>query len=222
MISPYYEESGIVIYNADCRDVLPQLPKVELCLTDPPYGIGSWTASGGNSISKKECEDLGFWDIRPSAETLRLIIQQCDYSIIWGGNYLCDLLGGAWRSPLVWDKGQRGMHFADGEIAWTNFDFGTLRIFNVHLASLDTKGKKVHPTQKPLALMKWCIGMCKGVETVLDPFMGVGTTLRAAKDMGLKAIGVEKEEKYCEIAVERMRQKVFEFEQLSMIENTSK
>ena len=101
------------------------------------------------------------------------------------------------------------MHFADGELAWTNFDFGSLRIFNLAAAASDSRGERKHPTQKPVQLMRWCIDVAeKGVEieTVFDPFMGSGTTLRAAKDMGKKAIGIEFEERYCEIAATRLAQ----------------
>jgi DNA modification methylase len=201
---PYYDHAGITIYHGDCREILPQA-RSDLVLTDPPYGIGSWSATGGNSLREEEVAEINRWDICPDEETLRRVIGAAGYAIIWGGNYMADILGRT-RAPLVWDKGIRGMHFADGEIAWTNFDFGTLRIYRLCIASADTKGSRVHPTQKPLELMQWCLGFVDG--TVLDPFMGSGTTLVAAKNLGRKAIGIEIEERYCEIAAKRLAQEV--------------
>ena len=207
-MQPYYQEQGITIYHGDCRDILPTLAPVDLVLTDPPYGISKWSATGGNSLRQNEVDMIRVWDVAPSAETLRLVVSAGRYAIVWGGNYFADALGG-FRSPLVWDKQIRGMHFADGEMAWTNFDFSTLRIFTYPVASSDVKGKRVHPTQKPIALLRWCIQQCKSANTILDPFMGSGTTLRAAKDLGRKAIGIEIEERYCEIAATRLQQEVF-------------
>ena len=210
MIEPYYhdEAAGITIYHGDCREILPTLPKVDLVLTDPPYGIGGWSATGGNSLRQDEIDEINGWDVAPSDEVLKLVVSSGRYAIVWGGNYLCGPLG-RFRSPLVWDKGMRGMHFADGEMAWTNFDFGTLRILNYGIARSETKGARQHPTQKPIAVMRWCLQQAPDdCQTVLDPFMGSGTTLRAAKDLGRRAIGIEIEERYCEIAVERLRQAV--------------
>lgn len=207
MIKPYYEERGIVIYNADCREVLPELGIYDLCLTDPPYGIGTWSATGGNSLSAAEAEEINKWDKVPEIELLKLIKLSSINMIVWGGNHFMHVLGPC-RTPLIWDKGIRGMHFADGEMAWTNFDFGALRIFSFNIANGDTKGNRLHPTQKPLNLMKWCINFLPKCKTILDPFMGSGTTLEAAKDLGRSCTGIELEEKYCEVAANRLRQNV--------------
>jgi site-specific DNA-methyltransferase (adenine-specific) len=209
-MNPYYSEKGIEIYNADCREVLPELGIYDLCLTDPPYGIGTWSATGGNSLSQSEAEEINKWDKMPEAELLKLIKRSSINMIVWGGNHFMNVLGSC-RTPLIWDKGIRGMHFADGEMAWTNFDFGALRIFSFNVATGDTKGNRLHPTQKPLNLMKWCINFLPKCKTILDPFMGSGTTLEAAKDLGRSAVGIELEEKYCEIAAKRLKQKVLEF-----------
>jgi DNA modification methylase len=79
------------------------------------------------------------------------------------------------------------------------------------MAPVNPDGKRQHPTQKPLDLMRWCIGLEPNIQTILDPFMGSGTTLRAAKDLGRKAIGIELEERYCEIAAKRLAQEVLNF-----------
>ena len=182
------------------------LDRVDLVLTDPPYGIGNWSASGGNSLTAGEAADIASWDVAPTPEVLAACVAAGRYAIVWGGNYLCGALG-AFRAPLVWDKGQRGMHFADGEMAWTNFDFGTLRIFTQSLGQGDVRGARLHPTQKPVALMRWCIAQAPpDCAVILDPFMGSGTTLVASQSLGRRAIGIDISESYCRTAVERLRQ----------------
>jgi DNA modification methylase len=214
-VTPYYEQSGVTIYHGDCREVIEDVrghcgeKRFDLLLTDPPYGIGSWSATGGNSLSVEECADINRWDTREIAPAVADAIALAKNAIVWGGNYL-DL--GRTRHPLIWDKGIRGMHFADGEMAWTNFNFGTLRIFAFPVASGDTKGRRLHPTQKPEALMAWCLSLVPLVATVFDPFMGSGTTLVEAKRLGKRAMGVEIEEKYCEIAARRLQQEALPLE----------
>lgn len=209
-MTPYYAENNITIYHGDCRDILPQLPRVDLVLTDPPYGIGSWSTTGGNSITEAEAVEINRWDVMPTPNALKQILDHGKYAIVWGGNYF-DL--GRCRAPLVWDKGQRGMHFADGEMAWTNFDFGTLRILNLHIANGGTKGQRYHPTQKPVAVMKWSISQLKDkVTSMIDPYLGSGSSLVAAKDLGPAATGIEISEQYAEIAANRLRQEVLQFE----------
>ena len=207
---PYYEHGGITIYHGDCDDILPTIDDADLCLTDPPYGVGGWSSTGGNSITADEAVAINRWDVMPHDSTLRRCVAKASYSIMWGGNYLCASLG-AFRTPLVWDKHIRGMHFADGELAWTNFDFGSLRIFHLAASASDARGYRQHPTQKPVELMQWCIGLVKVADVILDPFMGSGTTLVAAKNLGRRAIGIEIEERYCEIAARRLDQGVLDF-----------
>jgi len=209
-MKPSYSEKGIEIYNADCREVLPELGIYDLCLTDPPYGIGTWHNTGGNSITKEQARDINKWDVAPNEETFKLCLRSCVHAVIWGGNYFGDVLGSC-KSPLIWDKGLRGLHLADGEIAWTNFDFGTVRILTFSPNGSDNFGNKYHPTQKPIRLMKWCIGFLPQIKTMLDPFCGSGSTLVAAKQMGKSCVGIEVEEKYVEITANRLRQSVMEF-----------
>ena len=203
---PYYEDDAVTIYNADCRDVLPTLGAVDLVLTDPPYGIGrdgkltSTSSHGGH----KGYEFLGWDAIRPHLETFNAIFAASRNQIIWGGQYFADLLP-AQRGWLIWDKGQR-IDQADAELAWTSLD-KPVRVYTLNRVALMQDGA-VHPTQKPLSLIRWCIQESLPAQTILDPFMGSGTTLRAAKDLGRKAIGIEIEERYCEIAAKRMSQSV--------------
>ena len=220
---PYYKEPGITIYHADCRDVLPYLPKVDLVLTDPPYGIdiGGAGSIGGAGIIYPKDYGVSDWDKRPmSQEQWALIQPKAPLSIIWGGNYLADKLGPS-KGVLIWDKRcQNGWDdsFSECEIAWTNI-FTRSKAFR-HLwagalrASEQGANIRQHPTQKPLALLVWCLSLTPGATSVLDPFMGSGTTLAAAKLLGRKAIGIEIERKYCDIAIERLRQEMLPFDPL--------
>ena len=194
--TPYYNEGGITIYHADCRDILPHLPKVDLVLTDPPYGIGL----ASNPFRQKfERSD---WDAEPVDKLLLLeVIARGHDAIIWGGNYFG--LPPHQRF-LVWDKEQsEDFSSAMCEQAWTSIG-GPAKLFRRRVVSYE----KHHPTQKPVELLNWCLRFVPNANTILDPFMGSGTTLVAAKDLGRKAIGIEIEERYCEIAAKRMSQAV--------------
>jgi len=126
-------------------------------------------------------------------------------AIVWGGNHFALPPSRGW---LVWNKPERGFTLAEAELAWTNMD-RVIRVCDCRRSD----PHRTHPTQKPLAVMKWCIKQAPAdCQTILDPFMGSGTTLRAAKDLGRRAIGVEISEAYCEIAANRLRQGVLEFE----------
>lgn len=207
MTTPYFERDGITIYHGDCRDVLPGLGPVDLVLTDPPYGIeGTW--SGGNSHGwGRHRGKAEVWDTRPDWFTSTVPLKPV--AIVWGGQYLGLPPSGSW---LVWDKIVREWTGGHCELAWTNLG-KPIRAFSYAHGQLATEGKD-HPTQKPLPLMRWCIefaGIPEG-GLVLDPFMGSGTTLRAAMDLGRRAIGIEIEERYCEIAARRLDQLVLPFE----------
>lgn len=191
------------LYLGDCRDILPTLPRVDAVVTDPPYGIGKdgqVRTTGGNG-GRKAYDFLG-WDAeRPSKETFDMLLSSAPETIIWGGNYFADLLPatGKW---LVWDKGQR-INQSDGELAWTSRG-GALRIKTLNRVELMTDGAE-HPTQKPVRLMKWCIGQLEGTpQTICDPFLGSGTTGVAAVLMGRDFIGIERESTYFEIARRRI------------------
>lgn len=207
-MKPYYEESGIKIYHGDCREILPQLGRFDLLLTDPPYGIDADRDRNSQKNGWVDYGSTGSWDkAPPSLETIEQCLAVCDKAVIWGGNYFSLRPSAGW---MVWNKGQREFSLADGELAWTTED-KALRIFDYSRGQALQDGRS-HPTQKPLALMKWCIGRMGAVCSLIDPFMGSGTTLVAAKDLGIIASGIELEERYCEIAANRLRQSVFNFE----------
>ena len=195
MIEPYYEQDGITIYNADCREVLPQLERVDLVLTDPPYGIGI----AANPF-RQRFEKSNWDDCPPDVALFDLLRKISRDQIIWGGNYFPLPPS---QGFLIWDKQQpEDFSSAMCEMAWTSRQ-SPAKLFRYRVVGY----RKDHPTQKPVALMKWCIQRASESKTILDPFMGSGTTLRAAKDLGLKAIGIEIEKKYCDIAIERLRQR---------------
>jgi len=207
------------LWLGDCRDILPTLPRVDAVVTDPPYGIGADKAAADAAKQRMEAQSRpkgqrtkagrGWsyygetnWDQdRPDSEVFFLILKTGKVQIIWGGNYFTDLLPPTMRW-LVWDKGQRDFSLADCEFAWCS-EQKAARIFTYPRALALQDGKE-HPTQKPIALMKWCIDFIPDAQTILDPFMGSGTTGVAAVQMGRKFIGIEREERYFQIACRRI------------------
>jgi DNA modification methylase len=183
----------------DCRDILPTLPKVDACVTDPPYGIGEDGGrfrdrkGGGHRVLPK----MGWDKEAPAADVFSMLLGCSDEQIIWGGNYFTDKLPPS-KGWLYWQK-LMGGDFSDGELAWTSRD-RALREF--------TKCPKApgseHPTQKPVELMKWCLEFLPTARTILDPFMGSGTTGVACVKLGRRFIGVEIEERYFDIACRRI------------------
>lgn len=198
------------LYLGDCLEILPTLGKVDAVVTDPPYGIFKKTDSDGRMFGKETIystdKTAAIWDQRPSIETLERVQKFADKYIIWGGNYFADALG-LCKGPLLWDKQTGGNSYADGELAWSNV-VGTLRIFRHQWCGAfkdSERGLRAeHPTQKPVALMQWCLGFLPAAETILDPFMGSGTTGVACMNLGRKFIGIEIEPKYFDIACRRI------------------
>ena len=200
-MKPYYQDDACTIYHGDCREILPTLGKVDLVLTDPPYGIGRLMVGGKNTGHWGKLSSGNSWDIE--APSMEPILALKTDSIIWGGNYFNLPPSRCW---YIWRKLGSVPTMADVEMAWTSFDKNSRHFeYSIH-AYADERSDR--PTPKPQALMMWCLNQHPDAHTILDPFMGSGTTLRAAKDLGRKAIGIEIEEKYCEIAVKRLRQEV--------------
>jgi len=194
-MKPYYEQSGITIWHGDCREIIPTLAHVDLVLTDPPYGI---YACGGKWGAKSQ---LG-WDHAP-IDFIAQVTDMGRVAVIWGGNYYPLPPSRGW---LVWRKPDRVPSAADCELAWTNIDMNA-RVFEWTIAA--TNAERVgHPTQKPLAVMRWSLSFVPEARTVLDPFVGSGTTLVVAKRNGLTATGIEINERYCEIAARRLTQEI--------------
>jgi len=181
------------LYLGDCMDVMPTLGKVDAVVTDPPYGIGK--KMGGGSWSYKE--EMSSWDTVANQEWVNNILALQIPSIIWGGNYFDVPPSRGW---LLWKK-PYFPSMADAEMAFTNIDMN-VKIFEANRAD----GTKDHPTQKPLELMKWCIGFLPDAQTILDPFMGSGTTGVACVKLGRKFIGIELDEGYFNIACKRIEE----------------
>ena len=216
--APYYCEDGITIYCGDCREIMPALSSRGLVLSDPPYGIAynrgdrpqaKHRFSRGRQLASLVGDDEPF-DPSP------WVGGPC---ILWGANEFYSRLppGGTW---LVWDKVTRNglaLRIGEAEFAWTNAVarsqvFRWLWSGGYRSGGAGDSRLFVHPTQKPVALMRWCIELWDRSDPILDPFMGSGTTLVAAKQLGRKAVGIEIEERYCEVAVQRLAQGVLPLE----------
>lgn len=223
---PYYIDKDVTLYCADWRDLDPNLLAASALVVDPPYGIGEAAgknasrgkpfgsaATNSRSKAKAYVKDYGYsdWDnAPPSAEDISLMRTLAPHQIIWGGNYFHLPPSRCW---LVWDKVNGASDFADCELAWTNLDKAVRKFKFMWNGMLrDGDDVRVHPTQKPKALLAWCLTLLpQDVQSVVDVYAGSGTTLVAAKALGIKAIGVEREQKYCAEIVERLRQQIIQF-----------
>jgi site-specific DNA-methyltransferase (adenine-specific) len=186
------------LYLGDCRDVLPTLGPVDAVVTDPPYGIGfgakhtKWSANRGTI--------LGDWDDEiPDVSALLVLSENV---IIWGGERFGLPVRRCW---LTWVKPDAAPTFASTEFAWTSWD-KPARHFIQSISSVNAE-RVGHPTQKPERLMRWCISkLPDNAITILDPFMGSGTTGVAAVQMGRRFIGIERDPSYFDIACRRIEQ----------------
>jgi site-specific DNA-methyltransferase (adenine-specific) len=220
---PYYEHAGIVIYHGDCREVMPALDPVDVVLTDPPYGVNLGRTAGagrGHGHGLKLDAYASYSDTYENfvsiiAPALSVAIGRAKRAAVWTGPHIHeqakpDAIGGVYYPA------------AQGRHCWGFKSFLPVLFYgkapNLHLGSRPTAivsselpepSSKGHPCPKPLGWMKWLVALASlPGETILDPFMGSGTTLRAAKDLGRRAIGIEIEERYCEIAARRLQQEV--------------
>jgi site-specific DNA-methyltransferase (adenine-specific)/modification methylase len=197
-----------VLYQGDCTVILPQLPDFDLILTDPPYGIGEAAGKNKSRTKAAKATDYGCdeWDNAPPEFWVFLLMSaKSTNAIFWGGNYFGLPASPCW---LVWDKNNGANDFADCELAWTNLEKAVRMIkhrWNGMLQqNMKQKEKRVHPTQKPLPVMEWCLSHVPNAKTVCDPFMGSGTTGMACARKGLNFVGIEREAKYFDIACERI------------------
>ena len=216
-MQPYYEQDGITIYHADCREVAPTLGKSFAVITDPPYGMDfdtDMTRFSGGAFSPNRGRDWGAgvvgdkqaFDPEP----------WLDYPavVLWGVNHFAQRVPrGTW---LFWVKKPPARYetfLSDAEVAWMKGGYG---VYVRHIpwegcANKRGQNASAHPTQKPIEAMHWCITRAAGDWPILDPFMGSGTTLVAAKNLGKPAVGIEIEERYCEAAAQRLSQGVLDF-----------
>jgi site-specific DNA-methyltransferase (adenine-specific) len=195
-MKPYYETPLGKLYHGDCLEILPTLPTVDLVLTDPPYGVLS--ESGSAATRRSGGNGVIAWDVAPTSEVISQLFKVSGQQAIWGG---CHLQLPPTLGYLIWDKQIDGLNFGEVEFCWTNQKFAP-RIFRKLAVCFD--GGKIHPTQKPINLMLWCIGFFEKSDTIIDPFIGSGTTAIACEILGKQWTGIEIEEKYCEIAAKRI------------------
>ena len=200
---------GQLLINGDCREVMAVLPRADAVLTDPPYGIrraGQVETFTKSAKHKRRLHDAKSWDeSRPAPEVFKLMLSASEGAIIWGGNYFADLLPPSMRW-LYWDKGQDGLSMSDGELAWTSQQ-AALRAFKMNRSAIARDGAQ-HPTQKPIALMEWCLGFLPDAQTILDPFVGSGTVAVACQRLGRQSISIELDADYWAIMCKRVQEVV--------------
>ena len=232
-MKPYYQDEAVTMYHGDCREVLPALSSgsVDLVLSDPPYGIGSRSLRRAGPEHQKarfapmQGDDslTALADAMPHVDRL---LRPDRHAYLFASpariGQAIDLTNAFWRvkNVLVWDKGNAGTKGdlkAGYGVNWEAIVYANKgrRSLNgprprcIYRYDWSANRDPVHPTVKPVGLLQWLIGKSADEgEVVLDPFMGSGTTLRAAKDLHRRAIGVEVEERYCETAARRMAEGV--------------
>ena len=210
-MKPYYEQDGITIYHGDCREVLP-IVSADVLLSDPPYGIGLDTKARYHRNSD-HAPIIGDDEPFDPSHLLSLNLP----SVLWGGNHYCNRLP---PTPgwLAWIKvifdgafGTRSMDKkqAEMELAWSNCISRpkSYRHLWDGVFRDSESGTRFHPAQKPVAVMQWCLSLMPS-GSVLDPYAGCGPVLIAAKNINRRAIGIEIEERHCEIAAKRLSQGV--------------
>jgi len=214
-LPPYYQDEFTAIYNCDSLTAIVALrpSKSEIVIvTDPPYG--KQFARGKNAIGRikeinEKFENLDWDKNTPSKEYFNAMFESSSHQIVFGANYFWENFYST-NGLIIWDKvvdfNNEASPFADCELAWTSYN-KVAKIYRLRNQGFvtDVKEEKQHPTQKPEALMiKILEDYTTQADIICDPFMGSGTTLVAAKSLGRKAIGMEINTKYCEIAVKRL------------------
>lgn len=188
------------LYCGRCEDILPSIGLVDVVLSDPPYGLGDKMTGGTKRFQTGEggLKTLGDWDVKPVDRLIELLDGVAPIKMLWGGNYYPVPASRGW---LIWVKTNSVPSMASIELCWTNIDMNSK-----HFSHLCNGWQRDHPTQKPLALMHWCLSFVPGAEIICDPFMGSGTTGVAAVTSGRKFIGIEAEAKYFDAACKRIEQ----------------
>jgi DNA modification methylase len=212
-IAPYYADDRVAIYHADSRELLPVKPLEALLLSDPPYGMDyeHGARKGGRKMGMDGHSIVG--DQEPFDPSHLLAYPR---AILWGANHYSHHLP-AMRGWVIWDKrdGTPSNDQSDCELAWTNI-LSVARVFSArwsggHRTGREQREGRLHVNQKPVALMGWCIRLAGDDALILDPYMGSGSTLVAARELGRKAIGIDIEEAHCFTAAQRLSQGCLDF-----------
>ena len=194
---------SLLLWNADCREVPPQIGKVDAIITDPPYGISF--AAQPTTGGRKRGQTAETWDDETPTDVVLALPALAPLCVVWGGNYYTLACTRGW---LMWRKPDAPPSMAHGELAWTNRD-QNLRVIDWSIAA--TNAERVgHPTQKPVRVMSWSmeqVGVPEG-GTVLDPFMGSGSTAIACIRTGRKFVGIEKDPAHYATALERIQREL--------------
>lgn len=207
MLMPRKEQlaEGVTLYLGDCREILPTLGKVDVVIADPPYGIAYKSPAGRGQCARGDYAVIA-GDTEPFDPAPFLGFSQV---VLFGANHYADRLPAS-AKWLVWDKrdGVTPNNNSDCELAWVK-EGGSARLirhlWNGMLKASEKESLRVHPTQKPIAVMEWVVKQAtEENQIVLDPFMGSGTTGVAAVKLGRKFIGIEIEPKYFDIACRRI------------------
>jgi len=191
-------DGTVQLWCGDCREILPTLPKVDLVLTDPPYGIGF--AAQPTKWQRRAGQAAEAWD-DDVVDCLPQLLAIGEVQVVWGGNYYPLPPSRGW---LTWYKPDAPPSMASVELAWTNQDRNTRQI--CHPISATNAERCGHPTQKPLRVMAWTLEQFRGAHLILDPFMGSGTTGVACVQLGRRFLGIEIEPRDFEIAVRRIEE----------------
>ena len=204
---PMVEIGNCRLYQGDCLEIMPYLPRFDAVVTDPPYGIGEAAEANKSRSKLAKATDYGNanWDDKTADGAIACAVSKSTHSIVFGGNYYDLPPTSCW---LIWDKINGASDFADCELAWTNLKIAVRRL-SFQWNGMIRREKHIprhHPTQKPVEVMKWCLGFLPQAQSVLDPFMGSGTTLVACAKMGKRGIGIELDPKYFEIACQRVKE----------------
>ena len=221
-MKPYYESDGIVIWNADCREVLPMLGRFDMLMTDPPYGLNLGIDNNQSKDSSHLCKQ-GYASYDDSFENfisiivpiLNMCLDSCDCAAVFTGPNIHEQrkpnsIGGVWCPSAV------------GRTSWGSKNFLPVLLYGnppnagqhkpTVIKSTKIAEKNGHPCPKPISWILWLLSLgCKAGGTILDPFAGSGTTGKAAKELNMQCTMIEIEEKYCEIAAKRLAQSVFDF-----------
>lgn len=186
------------LYCGDCRDILPLIGTADAVVCDPPYGLGEKMKGGTKRFQTGEggLNTLGAWDAQPVENLIELLDDVAPIKMIWGGNYYPVPASRGW---LIWVKTNGVKTMASVELCWTNLDMNSK-----HFNNQVNGWQRDHPTQKPLALMRWCLSFIPDAKTVVDPFSGGFTTGVAAIQMGRKFIGIEQDERYFDLGCKRI------------------